>query len=42
MAIMSQLNELISKNQQEINKILQGYHVPLLPIPAKKIAKDDD
>ena len=38
----AQLNELISKNQQEINKILQSYHVPLLPIPAKKVPKDDD
>ena len=38
----AQLNELISKNQQEINKILQSYHVPLLPIPEKKARKDDD
>ena len=38
----AQLNELISKNQQEINNILQSYHVPLLPIPEKKIRKDDD
>ncbi|GAW85369.1 conserved hypothetical protein [Bathymodiolus platifrons methanotrophic gill symbiont] len=38
----AQLNELISKNQQEINKILESYHVPLLPIPAKKVRKDDD
>ncbi|TXL00930.1 ABC transporter substrate-binding protein [Methylococcaceae bacterium HT1] len=33
----AQLNELISKNQQEINKTLESYHVPLLPIPAKKV-----
>ena len=38
----AQLNELISKNQQEINNILQSYHVPLLPIPEKKVRKDDD
>ena len=39
---ITQLNELISKNQQAINKILQSYHVPLLSIPAKKVHKDDD
>lgn len=38
----AQLNELISKNQQKINKILESYHVPLLPIPAKKEHKEDD
>lgn len=38
----AQLNKLIRKNQQEINKILQSYHVPLLPIPEKKVRKDDD
>lgn len=38
----AQLNELISKNQPAINKILQSYHVPLLPIPEKKARKDDD
>ncbi|SMG63272.1 extracellular solute-binding protein family 3 [methanotrophic bacterial endosymbiont of Bathymodiolus sp.] len=38
----AQLNELISKNQLAINKILESYHVPLLPIPAKKVRKDDD
>jgi len=36
------LNELISKNQQEINKILETYHVPLLSIPEKKERKDND
>lgn len=36
------LNDLIAKNQQEINKILESYHVPLLPIPEKKERKDDD
>lgn len=36
------LNDLIAKNQQEINKILESYHVPLLAIPAKKERKDDD
>jgi len=30
------LNDLITKNQQAINKILESYHVPLLPIPEKK------
>jgi len=30
------LNDLIAKNQQEINKILESYHVPLLPTPEKK------
>ena len=38
----AQLNELIGKNQQAINKILESYHVPLLPIPAKKVRQDDD
>ena len=38
----AQLNKLISKNQQAINKILQSYHVPLQPIPEKKISEDDD
>ncbi|MCK5355675.1 MAG: quinoprotein dehydrogenase-associated putative ABC transporter substrate-binding protein [Methyloprofundus sp.] len=38
----AQLNELISKNQLEINNILQSYHIPLLPIPEKKPRKDDD
>ncbi len=38
----AQLNELISKNKQAINNILQTYHVPLLPIPEKKMRKDDD
>ncbi len=38
----AQLNQLIRDNQQEINSILQSYHVPLLPIPAKKVHKDDD
>ena len=38
----AQLNTLISKNQSEINKILQSYHIPLLPIPEKKPRKDDD
>lgn len=38
----AQLNELISKNQPAINNILKSYHVPLLPIPAKKVRKDDD
>ncbi|GFO72701.1 mxaJ protein [Bathymodiolus japonicus methanotrophic gill symbiont] len=37
----TQLNELISRNQQEIYNILQSYHVPLLPIPAKQVRKDD-
>ena len=36
------LNELISKNQQEIHKILESYHVPLLAIPAPKARKDND
>lgn len=36
------LNELISKNQQEINKILESYHVPLLPIPTPEERKDND
>ena len=38
----AQLNELIGKNQQAINNILKSHHVPLLPIPAKKVHKDDD
>ncbi|NOQ14710.1 MAG: quinoprotein dehydrogenase-associated putative ABC transporter substrate-binding protein [Methyloprofundus sp.] len=38
----AQLNELIHKNQPAINKILQTYHVPLLPIPAQKIRENDD
>jgi len=38
----AQLNKLIGENQAEINNILQSYHVPLLPIPEKKIHKDDD
>ena len=38
----AQLNELISKNQPAINNILKSHHVPLLPIPAKKVHKDDD
>jgi len=36
------LNDLIAKNQQEINKILASYHVPLLPIPEKRKRKDND
>ncbi|BCG62707.1 MAG: quinoprotein dehydrogenase-associated ABC transporter substrate-binding protein MaxJ [Methyloprofundus sp.] len=36
------LNQLISKNQLAINKILTKYHVPLLPIPAAKKHQDDD
>ena len=38
----AQLNKLISNNQQEINEILQNYHIPLLPIPEKTERKDDD
>ena len=38
----AQLNQLISKNQQTINKILQSYQVPLLPIPEKKVRQDND
>jgi len=33
------LNKLINKNQAEINKILAGYHVPLLPITIPKQRK---
>ncbi|HIG64311.1 MAG TPA: quinoprotein dehydrogenase-associated putative ABC transporter substrate-binding protein [Methyloprofundus sp.] len=38
----AQLNDLISKNQQAINKILESYLVPLLPTPTEKPHKDDD
>ena len=38
----AQLNKLIDKNKQEINNILQSYHVPLLAIPGEKARKDDD
>jgi hypothetical protein len=37
-----QLNELIDKNLQQIQTIIGGYHIPLLPIPAQPAAKDDD
>ncbi|NOQ64559.1 MAG: quinoprotein dehydrogenase-associated putative ABC transporter substrate-binding protein [Methyloprofundus sp.] len=38
----AQLNKLIHKNQPAIEQILQSYHVPLLPIPAKPMSRDDD
>lgn len=37
-----QLNELIDKNFQEIQNIIAGYQIPLLPIPTQPAAKDDD
>ncbi|MBE0468703.1 MAG: quinoprotein dehydrogenase-associated putative ABC transporter substrate-binding protein [Methyloprofundus sp.] len=36
------LNDLITKNQQAINKILESYQVPLLPIAEKQERKDND
>jgi len=35
------LNDLITKNQTEIKKILENYHVPLLAIPEQKKHNDD-
>ena len=37
-----QLNELIDKNLQEIQHIIAGYQIPTLPIPTKRVIKDDD
>lgn len=37
-----QLNELIDKNLPQIQSIIGGYQIPLLPIPAQPAAKDDD
>lgn len=37
-----QLNELIDKNMPEIQRIIGSYGIPLLPIPAQTIKKDDD
>jgi len=37
-----QLNELIDKNSQEIQNIIAGYQIPLLPIPEQPAVKDDD
>ena len=37
-----QLNELIDKNQQQIQSIISSYQIPLLPIPTQPAAKDDD
>jgi quinoprotein dehydrogenase-associated probable ABC transporter substrate-binding protein len=37
-----QLNELIDKNAQEIQNIIGSYGIPLLPIPAQPVNKDDD
>lgn len=36
------LNRLIDENFDDIQKIIAGYQVPLLPIPKQKIRKDDD
>jgi hypothetical protein len=37
-----QLNDLIDKNMPEIQSIIGSYGIPLLPIPAQEIKKDDD
>ncbi|MDD1621425.1 MAG: quinoprotein dehydrogenase-associated putative ABC transporter substrate-binding protein [Methylococcaceae bacterium] len=37
-----QLNDLIAKNLDKIQAIVAGYDIPLLPIPAQTIKKDDD
>jgi quinoprotein dehydrogenase-associated probable ABC transporter substrate-binding protein len=37
-----QLNELIAKNMDKIQAIISGYDIPLLPIPATAVEKDDD
>lgn len=37
-----QLNELIEKNSDEIQKIISSYGIPSLPIPNQPTAKDDD
>ncbi|QPK63772.1 quinoprotein dehydrogenase-associated putative ABC transporter substrate-binding protein [Methylomonas sp. LL1] len=37
-----QLNELIDKNLPEIQSIIGAYAIPVLPIPAQPVAKDDD
>lgn len=37
-----QLNDLIDKNMPEIQSIIGSYGIPLLPIPAQAVKKDDD
>jgi hypothetical protein len=37
-----QLNDLIVKNLENIQTIITGYKIPLLPIPAQREIKDDD
>jgi hypothetical protein len=37
-----QLNTLIDKNLEQIQRIISSYQIPLLPIPAQAAKKDDD
>jgi quinoprotein dehydrogenase-associated probable ABC transporter substrate-binding protein len=37
-----QLNSLIDKNIDQIQRIISDYQIPLLPIPAERAKKDDD
>jgi quinoprotein dehydrogenase-associated probable ABC transporter substrate-binding protein len=36
------LNDLIDKNQDQIQAIISGYGIPMLPIPEQKSKKNDD